>query len=364
MNTKYLNCIKTICKEYSVEFDLVDIQEFDSSLEYYEFKEEVINFVSNLVDTTTVNANKLTREDLYQIEENRLTLLRNQIEQQLKLTKYDTDYFYNLKQYVSAVAKKHTNNLIVTGVGGIGKSYQITKTIKELGLKENDDYVSINGYMTPLKLYEIVYENQDKLIIFDDIEGILSNKISIAILKGLLWDTGNNKRMVTYNSTTSQLQYPSMFEFTGQVIIISNKIDKANDVHTKALLSRAIHYNLEFALDDIKEILKQISTVMPYKNINLETRLQITTYITDNSDNTTKDLNIRGLIKAFDIYLYANSEHIDWQPLVLELFNKDENLIAIKEILNEYSKRKDQIKAYIELTGQSRRQFYYALKKI
>jgi hypothetical protein len=365
MKKSYINAVKSICDKYAVDFDLVDIQEFDSSLELQEFKGEVEDFVCKLSESNIgVKANELTREDLYQIEEDKLATIKKSI--QLKLTKVsqDKDYFFKMKQYVSMVAKKHTNNLIITGVGGIGKSYQVIQRIKELGLKENEDYITINGYMTPLKFYERLYENRDKLVILDDVAGLLNNLINVAILKGMMWEMGNNKRIVTYNSSTAQLQYVGKFEFTGQLIVILNKIDKEKDVHTKALLSRAIHYTLEFAFKDIKEILRQISKSIRYKNISIESRTEVTDYILNNTDETTKDLNIRSLIKAFDIYLYANSEHLDWKPLVLELFNRDENLVALKEILDEYSSRKDQIDAYKKLRNRSRRNFYDMLKKI
>lgn len=363
MNTKYVNCIKKICKDYSVEFDLVDIQEFDSSLDYYEFKEEVINFISNLVDTTTINANKLTREDLYQIEENRIMLISNKLNAQKQITKYN-DHFYKLKKYVTMITKKHTNNLIISGVGGIGKSYTTIKTINA-NLPDPDCYVSLNGYMTPLKFYETLYNNRDKLIVLDDVSKLLTNDINVSTLKGAMWDMGtDNKRIVTYNSTSEKLLVPTTFEFTGQIIIILNKIDKAKDVHTKALLSRAVHYNMNFTLTQIKEILTEISDTIDYKTITTQQKQTVTKYIMDNVDETTDDLNIRSLVKAFDIFLFALDEHIDWKPLVLELFNKDDELVTLKEVLNEYSTRKDQVKAFMELTGKSRSSFFRLLKKL
>ena len=60
-----------------------------------------------------------------------------------------------------------TPSLIVTGEGGLGKTHSVSQSIGGAGL-ENSDYVFFKGYSTARGLYNTLYDNNGKLIIFDD----------------------------------------------------------------------------------------------------------------------------------------------------------------------------------------------------
>ena len=86
-----------------------------------------------------------------------------------------------IKEYVSVLlGSDDTPALIIKDKrGGIGKTYEILECLKEHKLKQNKDFVYVNGQITPLALFKTLSRYQSKIIVMDDIEGVLSNKISL-----------------------------------------------------------------------------------------------------------------------------------------------------------------------------------------
>lgn len=59
--------------------------------------------------------------------------------------------------------------VLLTGAGGIGKTYTVTEVLKEQGMVENKDYKWISlGATSSAALYTTLYEYNGKLIVFDD----------------------------------------------------------------------------------------------------------------------------------------------------------------------------------------------------
>jgi hypothetical protein len=136
---------------------------------------------------------------------------------------------------------------IITGQGGLGKTYTVMKTLQANGLKDFNEvvqklpvgatipmktvYVTIKGYSTPKGLYRTLFENQNATIVFDDCDSILKDPVALNLLKGALDSYG--KRIISWNAESfgKDDDLPRSFEFKGRVIFISNmdqdKIDQA-----------------------------------------------------------------------------------------------------------------------------------------
>ena len=93
--------------------------------------------------------------------------------------------FEFLDDLTSMVVTGVTPSLVVTGPGGNGKTNSVKRTIKNNKLTEND-FIFIKGYSTPRGLYNTLYDNNGKLIIFDDCDSVLDDKTSKNILKSAL----------------------------------------------------------------------------------------------------------------------------------------------------------------------------------
>ena len=161
-----------------------------------------------------------------------------------------------LKTAIGMLVDSVYSSVIITGKGGLGKTHTVMEVFKERGLTninagkgqksvvtledegENlsleafGDYLFVKGHITPKGLYRTLYENNGKIIIFDDCK--VNDEKSADILKSAL-DTYETRVISWRSEAISDL--PPFFEFHGRIIMISNieqaKLDQA--VRTRAV---------------------------------------------------------------------------------------------------------------------------------
>ena len=195
-----------------------------------------------------------------------------------------------LKQLTTMVALGVTPSIIVSGEGGLGKTYTVMSTLKSLDL-DGSDYTVSKGYSTARGLYNTLYDNNGKIVIFDDCDSVIEDKVSLNILKSALdsYDT----RTITWSSMKrSSDDYPNSFEFTGQIIFISNKSSKDID---QAILSRSVVVDLSMtAQDKIDRMNSIIYDIMP--DYDIKQKMAALAFLDKNKDNI--ELSLRSLIKV------------------------------------------------------------------
>ena len=124
-------------------------------------------------------------------------------------------------------------SVIVSGPGGLGKSHTVIKALASNGLKDctmveepiggrasKKAYRVVKGHATPLGLYRTLYENKDGVLVFDDCDSVLKDPLSLNLLKGAL--DSYSKRIISWKSDRMDEDLPSVFEFKGRVVFISN----------------------------------------------------------------------------------------------------------------------------------------------
>jgi hypothetical protein len=146
---------------------------------------------------------------------------------------------------VKMVAAKKTPSVIITGEGGLGKSYSVKKALESAGLRDMTEvlsesdvgsvitsekcFVVFKGYSTAKALFRTLYENRNATIVFDDTDSLLKDPDALNVLKGAL--DSYDKRIISWNSELKDDSIPRMFQFKGGIIFISNlsmdKIDQA-----------------------------------------------------------------------------------------------------------------------------------------
>jgi len=240
--------------------------------------------------------------------------------------------------YTKAVAKGHFNNFILVGKQGQGKTTLVMKALEEEGVKA----VYHSGISTPKALYEFLYENrEDKILVFDDCAGLINNLYAVSILLSAMWNTNDEKRVVTWNSTKGDT--PNRFIFTSKIIIIANKIPK-ND-YADVVLSRCLVYNLNL---NYKQIL-----AMMYSIGNKE----VVDYIKENSSEATKNFDLR-LLKKIEGFYEFNKEN--WKEMANSMLEVDEELQLILSGLDQkswserFDKSKRTYERYKQVLGLSR----------
>lgn len=157
-----------------------------------------------------------------------------------------------IERYVDVLLNSDIHLLVISGPPGIGKSSNVLRHITEMGLVEGMHFMYETGYMTPLAMFKSLAKSRllenPKLLIYDDIDSILKNKVSVGILKGALADV-RGTRTVSYQSTKST-DKDQTFEFAGKVILILN--DVKNSSFIEPLLDRGIYYNIQLRKDELE----------------------------------------------------------------------------------------------------------------
>ena len=163
---------------------------------------------------------------------------------------YDPTPFQDLRRLVTLVARGIRRSLFVSGQGGVGKTFVVTETLNDLGLKKDKDWFIFSGKITTVGLYRTLFMlRHNKLLVFDDIDAAFDNPESAAFLKAAL-DTQTrslnwlSSRTVNVSSMGTEekeafnhrvddalkarpdderIKFPSEFYFTSRIIFISNR---------------------------------------------------------------------------------------------------------------------------------------------
>jgi hypothetical protein len=164
-----------------------------------------------------------------------------------------------VEKLVTMVANNIQPSAVITGEGGLGKTYTVTKTLEENGYKDISDlaefqvgavintrkcFTMVKGYSTAKGLYRTLFENNKSVIVFDDCDAVLKDPVALNLLKGALDSYG--KRIISWNADMRDDDLPRSFNFEGRVIFISNMDQDRID---QAIRSRSMMIDLSMTLD-------------------------------------------------------------------------------------------------------------------
>ena len=133
--------------------------------------------------------------------------------------------FSNLERLTKMVGRGIQPSLVLTGMAGVGKTHLVKETLKNMGLTESTDFVHFKGRSTAAGLFITLYNNSNKIVIFDDCDSVFKDDDAVNILKAAL-DSYDTRRISYISSKPLKDEWgnplPAHFEFTGKVIFISN----------------------------------------------------------------------------------------------------------------------------------------------
>jgi hypothetical protein len=254
-----------------------------------------------------------------------LTAAEKELEDEVtEFTVLDTDLKGSIELLEEAIRDIGANlarGVLVTGTPGIGKTYTTQEILnKEFGLSPGIDYhLTGAGSMTPAKLFKLLHDNRDKLIVVDDNDALWSEQAAVNMIKGALQSEG--PRLVESGSSRPMEGYEDPFEFGGQIIFISNLKDSQFGLAEPVLdrMNYHIHFNIstESLMSYVEEMLARI-----YKHVDMEIKIMAFEWFKKHGHRyksaKKKGLSIRAYTKTLNLIVSGKSEKT-WKRLSLSV---------------------------------------------
>ena len=272
--------------------------------------------------------------------------------------------FEFLESLVKMIVQKNIPSLLITGEGGLGKTFTVKKVITESGLDDvanhaeeqrkamsdyevakaeyeealkqyakiikkpnptglgeikapvepkmpinlnKGDFIFIKGYSTAKALYRILYENRNKICIFDDCDSIQKDANAINLIKAAA--DSYDERWVSWYSENPFSDLPRSFKFEGQIIFISNLSYHHVD---QAIRSRSMCVDLSMTVDQKVERMAKIvesDSFMP--SLPIEEKREALEFLKEKRF-VVRDLTLRSLISVAKI---RNGGADNWKQL-------------------------------------------------
>ena len=212
---------------------------------------------------------------------------------------------------VAMLASGTQASVVVTGPGGLGKSFTVSQTLTALGFKDVsvlEDFAVgtvlktaktfrvIKGYSTPKGLYRTLYENKDGVIVFDDCDSVLKDAVSLNLLKGAL--DSYSRRIISWRADIKDEDLPTSFEFKGRVIFISNLASSNID---QAIITRSMAVDLSMTNKQKIERMQHLLTSGEFMPEFDKTIKADAMSLIERLQDSVKELSLRTLIQVTKI---------------------------------------------------------------
>ena len=218
---------------------------------------------------------------------------------------------------VTMLANGAQASVVVTGPGGLGKSFTVSKTLNACGFKDistlddvavgtiiktNKAFRVIKGYSTPKGLYRTLYENRDGVIVFDDCDSVLKDPVSLNLLKGAL--DSYSRRIISWRADIKDEDLPTTFEFKGRIVFISNLASTQID---QAIITRSMAVDLSMTrkqkIERMRHLLDSGEFMPEFDKVTKNDAMSLI----DKLQDKVKELSLRTLIQVTKIRKSAGS---------------------------------------------------------
>lgn len=223
---------------------------------------------------------------------------------------------------VTMLCKGAQASVVITGPGGLGKSYTVSQALTANGFKDvsildadfavgapmpANKFIVVKGHSTPKGLYRLLFENKDGVIVFDDCDSVLKDPVSLNLLKGAL--DSYDRRIISWRADIKDEDLPTTFEFKGRVVFISNLSSSQID---QAIITRSMAVDLSMTTQQKVERMRHImesGEFMP--EADKQHKVDAITLV-DLLQDRVKELSLRTLIQVVKIRSSAGN---NWRNL-------------------------------------------------
>lgn len=234
--------------------------------------------------------------------------------------------FDEITDYVTMVAKGLLPSLLITGQDEIGKSYNVEKVLNRFG-KINDTWVKVPSKYDAEDVYELLWKNRNKIVVFEDNDSLLKDPKAINIIKQVIkstaardidWvadekgyvytaDLDDNKEIEEECEKWSEENknkegIPNHFIFEGQIIFITKLSKTEFGKKDEVLLDKCTCIDI---ITSAQGNMKRLETILPhlkiYKNM-------------DAKGNNGKDITDEDI--KYEVFDFMNSDEFLKNPKV------------------------------------------------
>jgi hypothetical protein len=227
--------------------------------------------------------------------------------------------FRNITLYIQSLMQGtvNKNGVILYGVPGSSKTYMVRRSLYFSNMSPGSDYVIYKGATAnPQKntniIYEILYRENGKLIIFDDFDSVLQDENVVNLLKAALDSYPERIISLPDNGSWDKSDFeriPPKFKFTGKILIISNKenIDPA-------ILSRMLSVYINYTEQEWKQYIKDLMDYLS-PTVDRKTKEEVYDYVEEIfAKNKNTVIDFRRFTSIVDLRVaYPN----DWKKMAL-----------------------------------------------
>lgn len=224
--------------------------------------------------------------------------------------------FEDLRVYTNMVIDGTQPSMLVTGMPGVGKTYKITKEFEKAGMQKDVDFFHAKGKATAAGMYQTLWDQNGKLILFDDMDSIFKDDNAVNVLKGAL-DSGDEREVAWISArplkTPEGEIIPQKFGFTGRIIFITNLAQK--DL-PDALKSRSFVIEVALSPEDMVSYIEgMFDKIMPYERVSTK-RFALDAIKEAASNNPAVQINMRTFIKATKIVRHVSDKAVALRMII------------------------------------------------
>lgn len=195
-----------------------------------------------------------------------------------------------IRDRVRGVAEGYHTAAYLTGRPGTSKTYTVKEELEQMTAPS----VIRNARMTPMGLFEYLYEHPEHVVVLDDIATLFKQPPALQILMAALDGDPMKPRKVTYKSKDKDLE----FYFSGGIVAISN-LPLANDPLANAVSSRVVLLEHEPTDEELAAFMRKLA-LDGYKDLTAEQCHEVVAFVVDETRTCDRRLDLRHLTKAYE----------------------------------------------------------------
>lgn len=252
--------------------------------------------------------------------------------------------------FINMFKNSNSELLIVESRGGCGKSRIVEEHM------QNMPHAIVHSHITPMQLYILGYKYRDLPLIFDDVDGLLYNKQTMALLK-MFCETRDTKTIGWYSTSNilKSQKIPQTYKTKSKVLILTNNF-QALSKKVGALQDRG--WLIEFKPTD-EELLKKMEDIKIYYKNKLTKKEINKVYNLIKKHSKDGDFSLRTFVKGVSLYKQCKIiEDSSWEKNLLSDMNINPKVVLFNGIMTKYNSDKERVTIW-EKEGFSKRSFYY-----